>query len=100
MGYRTRRVGNKDRNHDQIKDDLRAVGFFVIDTSALGHGFPDLVVVNRQGRVALLFEVKDVDFHGAEKVKSEVRFMLQMVDPVYRIVTSSEQAIEIMEQVK
>lgn len=51
-----RRAARTDANHREIVDALRKVGCVVHDTSALGGGFPDLVV--KAARV-LLMEVKD-----------------------------------------
>ena len=34
----------KDANHNEIVDELQRLGAHVIDTSALGGGFPDLLV--------------------------------------------------------
>ena len=46
-----------DRNHGEIRDALRALGWYVYDTSRLGGGFPDLVCA-KNGRLVLV-EVKD-----------------------------------------
>jgi hypothetical protein len=46
-----------DGNHAEIRDHLRAVGWWVFDAHDLGRGFPDLVVA-RRGMIALV-EVKD-----------------------------------------
>lgn len=46
-----------DANHADIRDALRGVGAYVVDTSAVGDGYPDLTVGWR-GRW-LLVEVKD-----------------------------------------
>lgn len=52
-----RRAARTDANHAAIRDALRKAGASVADTSAVGSGFPDLVVGLR-GR-NLLVEVKD-----------------------------------------
>ena len=51
------RAKRVDSNHGQIRDYLRSTGWSVFDASALGRGFPDLVVA-RRGLTALV-EVKD-----------------------------------------
>ena len=56
---RRRRPSSLDRNHPAIVQALRDVGASVIDTSDIGHGFPDLVVGFR-GQNYLL-EVKNLE---------------------------------------
>ena len=46
-----------DRNHGEIRDALRAMGWYVYDTARVGGGFPDLVCA-KNGRLVLA-EVKD-----------------------------------------
>ena len=89
MTYRT------DANHVPIKNALRQAGFTVIDCAKYGDGFPDLVVITRSGR-AVLVEVKTET--GAQVKKAQLNFMLQLVEPVYRIVTGEEQAIEVIQE--
>lgn len=48
----------RDGNHAGIVQALRAAGCSVADCSAVGAGFPDLVVATPRGRT-LLVEVKD-----------------------------------------
>lgn len=52
-----RRAARTDRNHTEVMAALRKVGAQVTDTSAVGHGFPDLVASFR-GKWHLI-EVKD-----------------------------------------
>ena len=52
-----RRAARTDANHREIVEALRAAGASVTDTSAVGDGFPDLVVSYRN--VWHLAEVKD-----------------------------------------
>lgn len=57
-----RRAAKTDTNQTPMVAQLRGAGLHVVDTHALGDGFPDLVVVAynlRTGRIdALLVEVK------------------------------------------
>ena len=46
-----------DAHHAYIRDALRAAGVLVFDTSAVGHGYPDLVC-GYQGRIIML-EIKE-----------------------------------------
>ena len=52
-----RRAARTDGNHEATRDYLRRTGWSVHDTSAVGGGFPDLVVA-RDGFTALV-EVKN-----------------------------------------
>jgi hypothetical protein len=47
-----------DKNHGQIVSHLRATGWRVYDSSALGRGFPDLVVAHERTRHQALVEIK------------------------------------------
>ena len=49
--------GKRDRNHGEIRDALRTLGWTVIDTGSVGDGFPDLVACRRG--VVRFIEVKD-----------------------------------------
>ena len=70
-----------DKHHQEIRDSLREVLPWVIDTHDLGDGFPDLLVFTRGGRFFLI-EIKtpgetyspaEVKFHKrAEQVKAPV----------------------------
>jgi hypothetical protein len=53
-----------DRNQSEVIEALRATGWFVCDTSRIGHGFFD-VIAAKHGRIVFI-EIKD----GA-KVKSK-----------------------------
>jgi len=90
----TRHNKRVDGNHAEIRDTAKAAGYFVADTARMGDGFPDMVIVNKIGRVALLFEVKT----PATPMKpAEVKFILKIVQPVYRIVMTGQQVIDIMQ---
>ena len=52
------RAKRKDVNQSSIEKSLKQLGFSVADTSALGNGFPDMVV-GYAGTMNYLFEVKD-----------------------------------------
>ena len=42
-----RKAGRRDANHAAIRDGLRALGHFVVDTAGVGDGVPDLLVYPR-----------------------------------------------------
>ena len=52
--------GRKDANHASIRDALRKLGHFVVDTSACGDGVLDLLVYDRLNN-AVWLEVKSPD---------------------------------------
>lgn len=52
-----RYAARTDANHATVRNALRKAGHFVVDTSGVGNGFPDLLVHTRNGQT-LLFEVK------------------------------------------
>lgn len=86
-----------DANHGEIKSVAKAAGYFVADTARMGEGFPDLVIANHAGRVALLFENKTP---VTPMKPGEVEFILKLVSPVYRIVMTGEQVVKIMSEVE
>ena len=80
-----------DKNHAEIVRGLRQAGLIVHDTSRLGGGFPDLVVL-REGH-AILLEVKTAK---GKLTKDEKEFFdTWQGGPVY-IVRSVEEALQIM----
>ena len=93
-----RRAAKLDSNHRPVKAELRAIGYRVFDTAKHGEGFPDMVIPLKNGRVCLLFEIKPET--GGEVTKDECSFMMQVVEPVYRIVSRSEQIDEILQIVE
>ena len=60
-----KRRAKVDRNHGEIRDALRAMGWYVYDTSRLGDGFVDLVCA-KHGRLELV-EVKDGSLPPSER---------------------------------
>lgn len=87
-----------DGNHKDIRTEVRARGYRVFDTSRHGEGFPDLVIALKNGRVALLFEVKPET--GGEVTKDECVFMMQIVESVYRMVTTADQIDAVLRTVE
>lgn len=53
----SRYAARTDQNHKEVTQALRSCGWTVIDTSRVGHGFPDLLAFQR-GAVRFI-EVKD-----------------------------------------
>lgn len=81
-----------DANHAEIRDGLRAMGYAVADTHVCGHGFPDLVVLAKSGRVVLL----EVKAPGGKLTQAEKEFY-QRWRVAVRVVNSLEHAITEME---
>jgi hypothetical protein len=90
-----RQKARTDGNHKDIMTALRKAGYKVISTHQAGSGFPDLVVIGKTGKVAILMEDKTRE----SMTPDEVEFILKLVDPVYRMAFSPEQAVEIMQSV-
>jgi len=61
-------------------------------------GFPDKVVMLKNGRVALLLEIKPET--GGKVTKDECKFMMQIVEPVYRMIDNAEQADAVLQSVE
>ena len=97
-----RRKANTDKDHTLIRDGMRQAGYFVADTSSMGDGFPDLVIANRAGRVALLWELKSRGESNPQIInftEKEVNFMMKLVDPVYRVGTELQDVIDVMQEI-
>jgi hypothetical protein len=90
-----RQKARTDGNHKPIMQALRKAGYKVISTHQAGSGFPDLVVIGKTGKVAILMEDKTRE----SMTPDEVEFILKLVDPVYRMAFSPEQAVEIMQSI-
>ena len=86
MSQYARRV---DRNHAEIRDAIRKAGYYTFDTHALGCGFPDLLAVNKRGRV-VLFEVKS----PGEKLTTPEAIFRETYPGALFIVQTAEQALD------
>lgn len=85
-----------DSTHAPIRDYLRKHSAelclqAVVDTHDLGEGFPDIIAVLSNGTLVLMFEVKGEKIRPTD-LNDEVKFMLKLVSPVYRIVKTPEAA--------
>jgi len=85
----SRRAAKKDSNHNAIAAHLRSIGFSVLDTSAIGRGFPDCLV-GRAG-FACLVEIKNPAGKGIKLTADEQRVRDQWTGP-YLVVTSPKDA--------
>jgi len=81
----------RDINHAEIRDGLRQCGYTVIDTADQGHGFPDMLAVNKKGAIILL----EVKMPGAKLTPDEVEFHAMFDGPLY-IVRSLEMALDLL----
>jgi len=85
-----------DSSHAPIRDYLRKHAAVlnlqaVVDTHDLGDGFPDIIAILKNGTLALMFEIKGEKIRPTD-LDDEIRFMLKLVSPVYRIVQTPEAA--------
>jgi len=85
-----------DSSHAPIRDALRKAGWRVFDTSS--GGVADLLVVLKSGRAAIIVEAKPEK--GGKITPQECRYMLQLVDPAYRIFTDPQEAVDIMSEIE
>jgi hypothetical protein len=81
-----------DRNHAEIRDAIRKAGYYVFDTHTQGCGFPDLLAVNKRGRV-VLFEVKS----PGEKLTTPEQIFRETYPGALFIVQTAEQAIDYLQ---
>lgn len=87
-----RRARRTDSNHAEIRAVFRRLCPAVADTSDVGRGFPDLVVLCR-GRV-LLVEVKDGSKPpSARRLTPDEEGFARRWGDSYRVVTSVDEAI-------
>jgi hypothetical protein len=83
--------GKVDKEHWLIRDGLRAAGYFVVDTSAFGADFPDLLAVSKAGTIVLL----EVKTDGEYPTEGQVRLLMRFPGPI-SLAFSIEQALEVM----
>ena len=86
-----RRAARTDANQSAIVDRLRSIGWSVHVTSALGGGFPDLVVA--RDRYTVLVEIKDGDKPAsARKLTKDEREFARDWPGHYIVATSPDDA--------
>ncbi len=87
-----RKHSKKDRNHNQIVQEVRSCGYSVFEAQDVGDGFSD-IVVGAHG-LNLLFEIK---FPGEESslTPAEIRFSLNWRGQ-YDVVSSTEEILTIV----
>jgi hypothetical protein len=91
------RAARTDANHAEIREGLRQCGRRVFDTSRLGQGFPDLLVLTASGRLVLL----EVKMPGKGLTPDELQFFATWAPPPsppqcpIQIVTTLGQALDV-----
>lgn len=91
-----RLAARTDSNHRSIMTALILVGCSVADTSAMGKGFPDLVVgINKQ--TTILVEVKDGDKSPSRRALTpdQLKFHKDWKGQLHTV-TSVDQALELV----
>jgi hypothetical protein len=92
-----RRRAKVDRNHAEVRDALRQIGWWVKDASKWGEGWPDLMIA-KPGRY-MFVEVKDGTRPPSERkltpAQVRVHAELQAAGVPVVVVTSVEQAIRL-----
>ena len=82
-----------DKNHAEVRDGLRQLGYHVIDTSAVGKDFPDLLAVSKAGVIVLL-EVKQP---GEYPTEGQAKFLTGFPGPA-SLVFGIDYAIGVMQR--
>lgn len=85
-------MNRTDKTHAPIRDELRKRGYTVFDTSQ--SKLADMVVVLKSGRAALIVEAKTDLGSGFTPNEIKTAYNLIMVQPVYRIFFSPEEALQ------
>lgn len=89
--------GRVDINQSSIVNNLRAMGFSVAVTSALGDGFPDIVV--GANRVNYLFEIKNPDkFPSHRKLSDDEQKWHDSWRGQVCVIHTVEEALKIMRE--
>jgi len=81
-----------DNNHKSIRNLLRAKGYEVIDTSAFGKGFPDLIVKKYQS--VTFVEIKDGDKAKLTDAEIKMQAFLENTNIPYAIIRNSDDCHE------
>lgn len=92
-----RRRTRTDRNHAEIADALRAVGWDVTNTAHVGYGFPDMIA-NKPDRIAFI-EVKDGNKAPSARVLTDQEVQmhgwLKKAGIEVKVLTSVEEAVSL-----
>ena len=80
-----------DGNQKEIVASLRKAGYYLYVTSAMKHGFPDLMVVSKSG-ITVLMELK---MPGCHLTPDEEKFMAEC-GAIYHVCYSPDDALEYM----
>ena len=95
----TRYAKRTDANHKDIVTELRTFGFIVKDTSAVGRGFPDILVA--KDRKAIGVEIKD---KGKRKqvtdFEIEMRVWWRELGMNYIVAESTEEILKAFKEMK
>lgn len=86
------RAKKKDTNHNQIAAEFESLGCWVTDTSAMGNGFPDMLVYNFGACNAFFVEAKS---KYGKRNEQQVKFADTCPIPVY-VIRSTEQVRELI----
>jgi hypothetical protein len=93
IGRGTRMIYAKkvDTTHGIVRDGLRSAGYFVVDMSAVGKDFPDLLAVSKAGLTVLL----EVKTEGEYPTEGQCRFLFRYPGPA-SLVFDVEDALKVM----
>lgn len=90
-----RKAAKKDSNHNRLSSLAKRLGCKIYDTSRMGDGFPDAVLIYPNGRCQLI-EFKTQEHWDLKP--AEVTFMVRNADPTYRIIFNEEEMLRLYEE--
>ncbi len=94
-----RHAKRTDRNHQEVRDGLRNLGFDVLDLSDVGGGVPDLCVRSLDHGLPTFLEVKDGKLPpSARKLTPAEQKWRTYCGQITYTVTSLEEAIEVLNE--
>lgn len=88
-----RRQARVDSNHQEIRDGLRSLGYYVVDLAFVGAGIPDLLVKSKSG-LGVFLEVKQL---GEYPTRQEVSFILRF-QKQSSIIFSLDDALRVLQR--
>lgn len=81
-----------DKNADRILADLERLGFLTANTSQLGRGFPDAVIMKRGTREMRLLEIKNPE--GAKNLTPHEKGFIEIWGDAVIVASTVDEVLE------